>query len=217
MATTAASQDRSSPRFTADWSHPIPAELTVGVGPDRDVLACEMTDLSLAGCAIRIAQPPEDEPNIGILRVSPQDSESELVVAGRLCWQRQTGVGTRTYGFQFRRNIDPECLASFVQDGLVTRRDDQRERIDLAVAVRQQTPKVSDNNATLIDVSRSGVQIRTATELSVGARVLVVLPNRKTGIAEVVWSTQKGDDYFAGAGFTTIESGRKFRRDVNSL
>ena len=190
MNTQTAAHDRDSTRYNADWSHPLAAELTVGIGPEEQTLGCHLADLSLRGCAIRLAQPPESTPKFGIVRVKPKGCDSELVVAGRLCWQKQTGVGTMTYGFQFRRPLQQNCLNSFVEHELVSQRDEKRDRVNLTVQVRQQNPQVALKHATLVDVSNSGLQLDTDAPLTVGARILVILPDGKTGISEVVWSTE---------------------------
>ena len=214
---TSSAHDRETTRYNADWSHPLAAELTVGIGSDEETLGCQLADLSLSGCAIRVMQPPRATPKFGVVRVSPKGSESELVVAGRLCWQKQTGVGTMTYGFQFRRPIQEKCLSSFVRDELISQRDEKRDRVNLTVQVRQQNPQIALKRATLIDVSNSGLQLETDVRLTVGARILVILPNGKTGMAEVVWSNESEEGCQAGAGFTSMEEGRRFRHEVNAF
>ena len=209
--------DREMKRYSADWSHPLAAELTIGIGEEEETLGCHLADLSLRGCAIRVAQPPRVAPKFGIVRVCPKGTDSELVVAGRLCWQRQTGVGTMTYGFQFRREIGEECLHKFVEQELISQRDEKRDRVNLGVQVRQQNPQVALKRATLVDVSSSGLQLNTDVALTVGAKLLVILPNGKTGMAEVVWSTESESGCLAGAGFTAIEEGRRFRQEVTSF
>tara|TARA_R110002049_G_scaffold2750_2_gene21541 strand:- start:354635 stop:355342 length:708 start_codon:yes stop_codon:yes gene_type:complete len=210
-------QGRETTRYNADWSHPLPAQLTIGIGADEQTIGCHLADLSLQGCAIRVNQPPRSAPKFGVVRVKPQGSESELIVAGRLCWQRQTGVGTMTYGFQFRRELQQECLGKFVQEELVSQRDEKRDRVNLNVQVRQQNPQIALKVATLIDVSNSGLQLSTDVALTVGARILVILPDGKTGIGEVVWSTESEDGCLAGAGFTAVEEGRRFRKEVTAF
>ena len=206
--------DRDAPRYNADWSHPLAGELTVGIGEDEQTLGCQLADLSLRGCAIRVNQPPRKAPQFGIVRISDKGNDSELVVAGRLCWQRQTGVGTMKYGFQFRREIQESCLSNFVEAELISQRDEKRDRVNLNVQARQQNPQLALKRALLVDVSSSGLQLCTDVALTVGAKILVILPNGKTGIADVVWSTDSDDGCLAGAGFTSIEEGRRFRKEV---
>ena len=209
--------DRETPRYNADWSHPLAAELTVGIGTDEETLDCQLADLSLHGCAVRVTQPPRVAPKFGIVRVCTQESESELIVAGRLCWQRQTGVGTMTYGFQFRRELGKACLKNLVDQDLISQRDEKRDRVNLSVQVRQQNPQIALKQATLVDVSNSGLQLGSGVALTVGARILVILPDGKTGIAEVVWSTESESECQAGAVFAAIEEGRRFRKEASAF
>lgn len=209
--------DRGTKRYNADWSHPLAAQLTIGIGTEEETLGCEIADLSLRGCAIRVAQPPRVAPKVGIVRVCPKDSEAELIVAGRLCWQRQTGVGTMTYGFQFRREIGENCLNSLVHQELISQRDERRDRVNLPVQVRQQNPRVALKRATLVDISSSGLQLATDLALTVGAKILVILGNGKTGMAEVVWATEADSGCLAGAGFTSAEEGRQFRQEADAF
>ena len=208
---------RDTPRYSADWSHPLPAKLTIGIGDDEQTLGCQLADLSLHGCSVRVNQPPKTKPKFGVVRVSPAESECELVIAGRLCWQKQTGVGTMTYGFQFRRELQQECLSRFVLEDLVSQRDEKRHRVNLNVQVRQQEPRVALKSAVLIDVSNSGLQLNTEVALTVGARILVILTNGTTGMAEVVWSNESDDGCQAGAGFASVEEGRRFRKEVAAI
>ena len=76
-------------------------------------------------------------------------------------------------------------------------------------------------SADLIDVSNSGMQLRTDVKLTVGAKVLVVLENRERCMAEVVWATEQstalGLECRAGIGFGDVKQGRSFREKMVAL
>jgi len=202
--------DRVAPRYQTAWAHPLRAELIVGLAPHEVTLDCQLADLSQRGCSLRFAQPPRVPPKFGIVRVIPPASTAGLVAAGRLCWHRRTGVGTITYGFQFRRAIDESCLKALLESDLITQREQKRDQVNLSVQVRQQNPALVLKQANLVNVSNSGLQLSTEVPLTVGARVLVILPDSQTGIAEVVWSSPGEAGNLAGAGFTAIDAGRRF-------
>ena len=213
--------DRAVPRYIAEGKNLLAATLSVGFDDDEKVFDCQLEDIRLQGCSVRLNRSLDPGTKLGILRMAHEDSRSELCAAGKLCWERQTGLTAFTYGFKFRRELRRECLSKFTNAELISLRDERRERLNLSVKVRQLSPQIDMQNADLIDVSNSGMQLRTDVKLTVGANVLVVLENRERCMAEVVWSTEQstalGLECRAGIGFGDVKQGRSFREKMVAL
>jgi hypothetical protein len=110
---------------------------------------------------------------VAVLRIRDNEGLVDLEVAGRLCWNQQTGVASNTLGFHFRRDIPIEVINEMVDAGLVTRRQETRISSGIAVQVRRAYGMPNVARARLQDFSTTGIRLEVDTVLSVGERLLV--------------------------------------------
>lgn len=205
-------QPRKNDRFLADWKDALKAELILGIDDEAKFFPAAVADLSLTGCAVRADLTQTLRPLVAVLRILDQSGRSILEAAGRVCWDRQTTMTTRTLGLKFRRSLPEPLLEELVQEGWVSRRELPRESLNCPIGVRRTAGKTPIEKATLADRSRTGVRLITDQPLEVGERVLVTLPvdaEGKTpgGMVAIVWSRETDERSEAGAVYLNLTSG----------
>ena len=199
---------RGQTRCIVDWYRTVPGQMVVGPPPadgsDPPILDCELVDLSTDGCAIRLESAPEATPRVVIVRFVIEGGPL-LQCAARVCWDRQTSIGWRSYGLRFRHPIDADCLEGWIAQGVVSRRSTDRNDVDEPVTLRVGGGGVSQ--ATIANFSRGGMAIRSDTTLKPGSRLLVTLGDGRGVMVGVVWSTGSAGRYVNGVKFVTREGG----------
>ncbi|MEM9586211.1 MAG: PilZ domain-containing protein [Planctomycetota bacterium] len=203
------SPDRSSDRFGVSSDIAIPAEMLVGLDDEIRSFPCRLADISVNGCAVRVTMAPNQAPTVAVIRFKDLADVPDLEVAGRVCWARQTSVGTMTLGFRFRRPISADTLSSMIDSGWVSRRHSRRIKANLPVSVRRKLGQQPIEVAELIDVSGCGLQLSTEHALQVGEQVLISTPEGVSAPVTIVWSTNEQPSR-SGAGFLNAGVCRTF-------
>ncbi len=201
-------QSRQCDRFHARNTANLTAELLVLRDDEVVRYDCQMADISVGGCAVRVNLPPPDEVSVAVLRISDVGGSIDLEVAGRLCWNQQTAVASNTFGFRFRRPMAPEVIESMVAAGLVTRRHETRITAGIPVQIRRAhgTPVITQ--AFLHDFSTTGLRVCVDRELTIGERLLITTDPGVSGSVTVKW-VQAADKMFeCGCVFQNLISAR---------
>lgn len=193
--------DRKNERFAADWANVIPGELILATEDQPRSFEAVLADMSLSGCAVRCKLPHGLKARVAVLRIKSSDNHVTSDIAGRVCWIRKTSVSASTLGLVFRRRISEEFLNEMITNGLVSRRDQPRECIDVAVQLRRTAGKPLVGQAMLLDRSLSGVQLLTEQPLEPEERILLTVPDGHCGAVSVVWSKLGHRGWETGARF----------------
>ncbi|EMI57019.1 PilZ domain-containing protein [Rhodopirellula sallentina] len=201
-------QNRNGDRFHARNTANLTAELLVLHEDDVIRHPCQMADISVGGCAVRVSLDRPEEITVAVLRMQDTSGEVDIEVAGRLCWNQQTSVGSNTFGFQFRRLMDPNLIDHMVSAGLVTRRQETRIQLGTPIQVRRAHGKPVLSQATLEDFSTTGVRIHADKELDVAERLLLTTSSGASGSVSVKWIKPCGDQFECGCIFQNLNSAR---------
>ncbi|SMP56787.1 PilZ domain-containing protein [Neorhodopirellula lusitana] len=172
-STISSSQHRNCDRFVAKNSGELKAELLVLRDDEVITYPCQLADISSGGCAVRATLIRPDEVSVAVLRVKDASGKVDLEMAGRLCWNQQTSVGSNTFGFRFRREMPDETIDFLVSQGFVTRRQEQRISAGTPVQIRRAYGLPSIESATLEDFSTTGVRLHIDHLVDAGERLLV--------------------------------------------
>lgn len=178
-------------RFIVSPSLKIPAELVIGSAENQQTYGCELANISLGGCLIQTHQfLPTSPQQQALVRIVDQQQGIRIEAAGKIAWTRQTAVGRISCGFQFCREMPAPILKTMIARGIICRRDTPRRPLRVDVTVRRQTaPRILSGET--LDVSQNGLQIRTEHPLTVGERLLLTMPDGRSGAVNVRWTAVK--------------------------
>lgn len=207
-------QHRAEDRFASRRLAGLQTQLLTLQGESVGVVDCELSDISVGGCAVRTRLDRDANMTVAILRLRDPASELELEVAGKLCWQQQTSVGSNTFGFRFRRNLDSELINQMIERGLVTRRQDDRLIFGKAIQVRRAHGQAAINAASLDDCSTTGVRLTVDVPPQVNERLLLTMPSGVSGSVSAVWVTSQGARFQCGCTFLNLQSARAIHDEV---
>lgn len=207
-STPGSAQNRNGDRFHARNTANLNAELLVLQEDEVVRHPCQMADISVGGCAVRVSLAHPEEMSVAVLRVTDTTGEVDLEVAGRLCWNQQTSVGSNTFGFRFRRLLDAKVIDHMVAAGLVTRRQEARTLAGTNIQLRRAHGKLAVEHATLEDFSTTGVRINSDKELEVAERLLLTTPSGASGSVSVKWIKPSGELFECGCIFQNLNSAR---------
>lgn len=180
-------------------------------------LPCELADISVSGCAVRVSEMKNRDVRVAVLRMRDQDGIVDLEIAGRLCWNQQTSVGSNTFGFSFRREMSPEIINEMVNAGLITRRQETRSSSGIEIQVKRAYGMPTVDRATLEDFSATGVRLQIDEPIAIGERLLLCkfddasFPNSDTtrsvsGSVTVKWIRPQGELFECGCVFQNLAS-----------
>ena len=195
----------------------IPAEFGFETGDAEVSIECVLADLSQKGCSVRIESPLTVDTRIGVLRVDDVRHDIHIEMAGRICWSRQVSIATTTYGFQFRHELPIEVFEQLIERGMISRRRDVRAETVIDLQVRRQIDQAIVTRAQLIEVSRTGVRLSTDVPVCVGERVMLTMPDGRSGVVGVVWTIQSGDGYHAGCMYQNLVSRQAIQNCLRNL
>ncbi|MCM2371383.1 PilZ domain-containing protein [Aporhodopirellula aestuarii] len=207
-STPGSAQNRSCDRFRARNTENLIAELLVLQEDDVVRHPCQMADISVGGCAVKVSLAHPEEMSVAVLRIRDKSGAIDLEVAGRLCWNQQTSVGSNTFGFRFRRLMDGKVIDQMVAEGLVTRRQEARTTVGTKIQLRRAHGHPTVKVATLEDFSTTGVRIHSDQELSVTERLLLTTPSGASGSVSVKWVKPFGNQFECGCIFQNLNSAR---------
>ncbi|MFG0264015.1 MAG: PilZ domain-containing protein [Rhodopirellula sp. JB055] len=218
MTRDANAQKRASDRFHAknrDQLHSVVVILRDEMVKEYE---CELADLSQGGCAVRAKLGEDSNVTIAVLCIHAPTLGIELEVAGRLCWNQQTSVGSNTFGFRFRRPIEPELIDQMVGGGLITRREEERMQVGMPVRVRRAHGKPDVHDVVLEDCSASGMRITLLGQVDPSERLLISTPSGVSGTVTVIWLRRTEDDRCeCGCVFQNLRSARAINDELNQV
>lgn len=211
-------QNRTSDRFYAKHRDRLKAVVVILRDDIVKEYECQLADLSQGGCAIRAKLGEDSNVTIAVLRINAPTLGIELEVAGRLCWNQQTSVGSNTFGFRFRRSIDLDLIDQMVNEGLITRREEERMQVGMPVQVRRAHGKSEVNDVVLEDCSASGMRITLLGQVEPSERLLISTPSGVSGTVTVIWLRRTEDDRCeCGCVFQNLRSARAINDELNQI
>lgn len=211
------SQDRQNDRFHAEKSGDLDAKLIILNEDEAVTLPCQLADISVSGCAVRVKEMSSKDVRVAVLRMTDQDGIVDLEVAGRLCWNQQTSVGSTTFGFSFRREMPAETINEMVNAGLITRRQEARISSGIEIQVRRAYGMPAVDHATLEDFSTTGVRLQIDRPIAIGERLLLCkfdeansagseATRSVSGSVTVKWIRPSGELFECGCVFQNLAS-----------
>jgi len=205
-AAPSVSHNRAGDRFHAKNKTELIAELLV-LQEDKEVRhACQMADISVGGCAVKVAVAQPEELAVAVLRIRDTSGTIDLEVAGRLCWNQQTSVGSNTFGFRFRRPMDAAVIDQMVSGGYVTRRQETRISDGSLVQIRRAPGETVAEHATLEDFSATGVRIHVDQQIHAGERLLITTESGASGSVFAKWIVKHDNRFECGCVFQNLNS-----------
>lgn len=201
-------QKRQVDRFSARNEVSLDATLTLLHGETTATVACRLSDISIGGCAVSAQIPRDVSAGVAVLRLTRPDKSVAAELAGKLCWAQQTSVASTTYGFQFRRPLDPVIMAEFIENGWVTRRQDERINVGGRISVRRAHGKANISEATLEDCSTAGVRLKLDQEVEENESLLISLDDSSGGTVRVIWAQPDSPGFQCGCVFQNLASAR---------
>jgi hypothetical protein len=201
-------QSRQCDRFHARNTANLTAELLVLHEDEVVRYDCQMADISVGGCAVRVNLLTPGEVSVAVLRISDNCGSLDVEVAGRLCWNQQTAVASNTFGFRFRRPMAPEVIESMVAAGLVTRRQETRVTAGIPVQIRRAHGAPLITHAFLHDFSTTGLRVRVDRELMISERLLITTDVGASGSVSVKWVKAVDNSFECGCVFQNLSSAR---------
>lgn len=211
------SQNRSRDRFAARNASEFESELLVLKENELVAYPCRLADISVGGCAVRATTINPQEVSVAVLRMKDRSGHVDLEIAGRLCWIQQTSVGGNTFGFRFRRNMDPDVIDQMVSQGLVTRRQEERVAYGATIQVRRSHDKPAIGYATLEDFSTAGARLRCDQPLDIGERLLITTTEGSSGSVQVMWNRETESGFECGCVFQSLTAARSINDSLAAV
>lgn len=206
MTTPNASTGRLQDRFVVDSNSPVPVWVSPGMRWSEQAIMGQLSDVSSTGCQLQTTQCLQGEPGIVIAKIEKPEQAFSMEAAARVCWGRQTSVGQYAYGLRFRRPLPEEVLQSMVMRGIVSRRDNDRQPIQIPAELHRQLVSGKPMQAMIANVSEGGLQLLTNASLDVGERLLARLDNGRSSMLRVVWTMASDNKYRVGCAFLNVAS-----------
>ncbi|MEM9366657.1 MAG: PilZ domain-containing protein [Planctomycetota bacterium] len=201
-------QKRQVDRFSARNEVSLDATLTLLHGESTATVACRLSDISIGGCAVSAQIPRDVSAGVAVLRLTRPDKSVAAELAGKLCWAQQTSVASTSYGFQFRRPLNPAVMAEFIENGWVTRRQDERINVGGRIRVRRAHGKANIHQATLEDCSTAGVRLKVDQAVEENESLLITLDDGSGGTVRVIWAQADQSVFQCGCVFQNLASSR---------
>ncbi|MCC9642133.1 PilZ domain-containing protein [Rhodopirellula sp. JC740] len=218
MTQDVSSQNRANDRFYAKNGDQLRAEVVILRDDVVKEYSCQLADLSQGGCAVRAKLGEDSNVTIAVLRIHAPSLGIDLELAGRLCWNQQTSVGSNTFGFRFRRGIEPTLIDQMVDAGLITRREEERMQVGMPVQLRRAHGKDEVTDAVLEDCSASGMRMTMIGQIEPSERLLVTTPSGVSGTVSVVWLRHSEDGRCeCGCVFQNLRSARSINDELNQI
>lgn len=206
MTTPNVSTGRLQDRFVVDSSSPVPVWVSPGMHWNDQAIMGQLSDVSSTGCRLQTTQCLQGEPGLVIAKIEKPEQAFSMEAAARICWGRQTSVGQFAYGLRFRRPLPEEVLQSMVMRGIVSRRDNDRQPIQIPAELHRQLVSGKPMQAMIANVSEGGLQLLTNASLDVGERLLARLDNGRSSMLRVVWTMASDNKYRVGCAFLNVAS-----------
>lgn len=215
--TSCSARNRKADRFHAEKSGDLDAKLMILNEDQVITLPCQLADISVSGCAVRVTEMRNKDVRVAVLQMRDPDGIVNLEIAGRLCWNQQTSVGSNTFGFSFRREMSLETINAMVNAGLITRRLETRTSSGIEVQVRRAYGMPSVDHATLEDFSTTGIRLQVDKPITIGERLLVCkfddanfagsdASRPVSGSVTVKWIRPSGELFECGCVFQNLAS-----------
>lgn len=206
MTTPNVSTGRLQDRFVVDSNSPVPVWVAAGTHWNDQAIMGQLSDVSSTGCQLQTTQCLQGEPGLVIAKIEKPEQAFCMEAAARICWGRQTSVGQYAYGLRFRRPLPEEVLQSMVMRGIVSRRDNDRQPIQIPAELHRQLVSGKPMQAMIANVSEGGLQLLTNASLDVGERLLARLDNGRSSMLRVVWTMASDNKFRVGCAFLNVAS-----------
>ncbi len=206
MTTPNVSPGRQQDRFLVDANSPVPVWVAPGRQWNDQAIMGTLSDISATGCQLQTTQCLQGEPGIVIAKIEKPEQAFSMEAAARVCWDRQTSVGQYAYGLRFRRPLPDEVMQSMVMRGIVSRRDNDRQPIQIPAELRRQLGTGKPLQGMITNISEGGLQLLANASLDVGERILARLDNGRSSMLRVVWTMASDNKYRVGCAFLNVAS-----------
>ncbi|QEG41228.1 PilZ domain-containing protein [Roseimaritima ulvae] len=206
MTSTNDSSGRLQDRFAVDATSPVPVWVAAGMHWNEAAIVGRLSDISASGCQLQTTQCLPNESSTVITKIEKPEQAFSMEAAARVCWARQTRVGQFAYGLRFRRPLPDVVLQSMVMRGIVTRRDNDRQPIQIPAELHRQLVSGKPMQAMIANVSEGGLQLLTAASLEIGERLLARLDNGRSSMLRVVWTMAQDNKFRVGCAFLNVAS-----------
>ncbi len=148
----------------------------------------------------------------------------EFCVSGTICWARPMGRKEWWIGCSFADPIDKSYIRDLARAGLLERRQDQREPLDVSAVVQWEC-QPEPIRVRMLDLSPGGFQIRADEKARLGERIVLSFGDRQRLqapiVARVQWCEKvndvDGEDYRIGCAFLNREGFSQCRQRVTVL